>query len=246
MKNTKYLLFLFFGFCMLHVNLNAQFKKEMNLVKKYVDSLDSIIGINKNELMKGTDSILIIHHKGSVYQIYKYGEKYKVVQVLLLEKEIKSKREKRFFKTLMRTDTFYLEDGKKDNIINARAFNELFDLNKASGDKSALNFRSSPTNTPNILDLYIVSISFGKYQFRDLITFLLDDVNCNDKPLDVYLEQLFLRFNHWERIEKMVKDNGYGVYKYSKDDMGIVFEYKSNKKYRIEGYPKEVNRPPKF
>jgi len=246
MISMKHLLLLLYSSFFTSFILKAQVKSELNLRQKYVDSLDKTIGINKSGLLNKQDSIVIIHYKGSVYQVEKSAEKFKIIRVLLLEKETGKNGSKDVFKTLMKIDTFFVGDGDANKVINTKTFNILFDLSNASGDKLVLKFKNAPTNSPNVLDLYIESIGKGEYQFRELLPFFLDDIDCNGKKMNEFLKDLFQEFNHWEAIENMVKKNGYGIYKFNKYDLGFKFEYKPNKKYKLEGYPNELAKMPRL
>ena len=246
MINMKHLLLLLNSFFFMSFILKAQVKSELNLRQKYVDSLDKTIGINKSELLDKLDSIVIIHYKGSVYQIQRSAEKFEIFRVLLLEKETGKKGGKEVFKTLMKTDTFFLIGADTNKVINTKVFDVLFDLSNAPGDKTVLKYKNSPTNAPTMLDLYIESIGKGRYRFQELPPFFIDDIECNGKKLDQFLKDLFREFSHWEAIENMVKKSGYGVYKFSNRDLGFRFEYKPNKKYKVEGYPKELVKMPRL
>ena len=246
MITVKYLIVILYSLCLIPGHSMAQENKELNLRQQYVDSLDKIVGINKNEFLKDNDSIVIIHYKGSVYQIHRADKKFKIIQTVLIQKEIKTSESKRAFKTLLKTNEFFIDAESTDKIINAQSFKVLFDLSNAAGDKLVLNFKSMPTNPPNVLDLYTESISKDNYQFRELLAYFLDDIECNGKKLNEVLKDIFLKFNHWEAIENMVKANGFGVYKFSNYDMGISFEYKSNKKYKLDGYPNELTKMPRL
>lgn len=242
----KYIALLFCSVFFMFLKLKSQEKNQVDLIQSYVDSMDKVIGIKRSELLKRNDSIIIIHHKGSVYQIDKIGETYKIVQVVFLEKTKDGRNRKVSNKISMRSDTFYVGKANRDNIINSQTFNELFDLRNVSGDKSALNWKRGPAERPNMLDLYLESISKGEYRFRNLFALLLDDINCGDKRLDEFMKSLFLKFNHWDVIDKMVKENGYGEYKLSKYNVGMWFEYKSNGKYTVKGLSREFNKMPRL
>ncbi|MCS3797213.1 hypothetical protein [Niastella sp. OAS944] len=246
MKKVKYSILVFCSLLGFHINTKAQAGRVVSHVQKYVDSIDRMVGINKNELLKGSDSVIIFHHKGSVYQFTQTAERYRIIQILIVHKKVDDKGKKDFFRPITKRDTFYFAKELNDSSINKRVFNVLFNLNNATGDKSSLKFGSMEPNTPSIFDLYLESLSNGDYKFRELLVFLLDDIYCNEENLKQYLKRLFIRLHHWEGIEKMVKENGYGTYKYGKYDMGVIFEYLPGNNYKVAGYPKLVSTLPKF
>src|ERR1044072_6561377 len=107
MKKVKYSILVFCRLLGFHINTKAQAGRVVSHVQKYVDSIDRMVGINKNELLKGSDSHIIFHHKGSVYQFTQTAERYRIIQILIVHKKVDDKGKKDFFRPITKRDTFY-------------------------------------------------------------------------------------------------------------------------------------------
>lgn len=224
--------------CLLPVALCAQENKR----KKYVDSLDRVLHIDKSSLLAGKDSVIVIHFYGSVYQVFQQKDRFKIIQTLILEKQTKSKS----FETTLQTDTFFVYRNSADAVLNDKKFAALFDFFNATNGKLVLTMVFSTFYPPEPRDLYVESFGGGNYKYQEISSKDSEMLEYNNETYEKMMESILEKFDHWKRLELMVRKKGPGIYSFNKQFKVGYFEYKSNGKFKFLFDANEFSQVPRY
>lgn len=173
----------------------AQFKLEANL---------------KNQKY---DSSIIINHEGGSYLLAKHGDSLDIIQNIVVNK-IKDPKSSRVIKKIIKKEIVY--SGLMDTIlINKSIFDSLY----AFGESPQVI--NSPIGAPtNSLepDESFINISIYKngkrvdlYRFDNLL-FNFPQLSIMGWHIRRLILQLYFDYGHWEKVDKIIKQNGKGYY----------------------------------
>jgi hypothetical protein len=193
----------------------------------YLNKLNKDLRIDSQELKKRYDSIVVIHYKGTIYQLLKKGNNLTVVQVVMIEKK---EANADAYKLLTKTDTVF-KGNLHSSFINQVTFDFLFDMQHQTSNPYPLKNNSQYPATLLFKQLYWMSFSRKEYHFNELNLTSSTIYNADNISLEQIINTIFFKFHTGEKRESFIKSLGTGIYKHP-NNSNVLFEYRKDKKFR--------------